>query len=215
MQRRKKCLKMKNKILVILLAFFPFFCFSQEQEIDGKSSATVKKTEEKKVSRLQLGGYGEISYQRLFYSNNVSRYAYPKTYENDTHGKFDLPHVVISLGYDFGKGWKFGTEIEFEHGGNGSSVELEITEGGEYEQEIEKGGEVVLEQFWIEKSFSKALNLRMGHIIVPVGLTNQYHLPTEFFSVLRPEEDATMIPCTWHETGLSLWGKAGKFRYEG
>lgn len=71
-----------------------------------------------------------------------------------------------------------------------------------------------MEQFWIEKAFGKELNLRMGHIIVPVGLTNQHHLPTEFFSVLRPEEESEIIPCTWHETGISLWGRAGSWRYE-
>jgi hypothetical protein len=89
-----------------------------------------------------------------------------------------------------------------------------MTEAGEYETEIEKGGEVTIEQFWIEKTFAPYANLRMGHIIVPVGLTNQYHLPVEFFSVLRPEEETGILPCTWHETGLSLWGRAGAWRYE-
>lgn len=197
--------------LIILIGFLlPICCLAQD--VDATTSATIK---EEKKSRFQLGGYGEISYQRMFYSDNTARYSYPESHKDATHGRFDLPHVVVSLGYDFGKGWKMGAEIEFEHGGSGSSFELEMTEGGEFEQEVERGGEVVIEQFCIEKSFSKALNLRAGHIIVPIGLTNQYHLPTEYFSVLRPEEDATMIPCTWHETGLSLWGKAGDWRYEG
>ncbi len=54
----------------------------------------------------------------------------------------------------------------------------------------------------------------MGHIIVPVGLTNVYHMPTEFFSALRPEEESGILPCTWHETGISFWGRAGDWRYE-
>jgi hypothetical protein len=54
----------------------------------------------------------------------------------------------------------------------------------------------------------------MGHIIVPIGLTNQYHLPTEFFSVLRPEEESTILPCTWHQNGISFWGKTKQWRYE-
>lgn len=169
----------------------------------------------KKESRLTLGGYGEAVMTRNFFSDNYLRYTNPTKYENaKSHGRFDLPHVVLMLGYDFGKGWTFGTEIEFEHGGTESAVEIEEEEGGEYESEIERGGEVALEQFWINKEFSKAFNLKMGHIIVPVGETNQHHLPTEFFTVYRPEGENTILPCTWHETGISLWGNAGKWRYE-
>jgi hypothetical protein len=161
-----------------------------------------------------VGGYGEAVMQRLFYSDNPSRYAYPASHAGETHGRADLPHVVFYLGYDFGHGWKMATEVEFEHGGNGATYEIEKTEAGEYETEIEKGGEVALEQFWIEKTFAPYANLRMGHIIVPVGLTNQHHMPVEFFSVLRPEEESAILPCTWHETGMSVWGRAGAWRYE-
>ena len=49
------------------------------------------------------------------------------------HGRVDLPHVVINLGYDFGKGWSMGTEIEFEHGGSEVAVEIEAEETGEFE----------------------------------------------------------------------------------
>ncbi len=168
----------------------------------------------KPASRLQLGGYGEAVMQRMFFSDEANRYRSPETNKNGTHGRFDLPHVVFYAAYDFGRGWKMSAEIEFEHGGVGAAVEIEPDEGGEYEAEIEKGGEVVLEQFWIEKSWARQANLRMGHIIVPVGLTNMYHMPTEFFTVLRPEEDATIIPCTWHQTGISFWGRAGRWRYE-
>ena len=103
-------------------------------------------------SRLSVGGYGEICYSRNYYSDHVSRYSQPEEHKNDpSHGKFDLPHAVVYLGYDFGKGWTFGTEIEFEHGGNGLAYEKEDEEGGEWEQEVEKGGEVAIEQFHITR----------------------------------------------------------------
>ena len=86
--------------------------------------------------------------------------------------------------------------------------------GGEWEQETEKGGEVELEQFWIQKSFSAAANVKMGHIVVPVGLNNAYHEPLNFFTVYRPEGENTILPSTWHQTGVSFWGRSGKFRYE-
>ena len=154
-------------------------------------------TEENK-SKLTFGGDGEAVMTRNFYSSEWQRYTNAEKYKDaDSHGRFDLPHVVFFISYDFGRGWSMSTEIEFEHGGVGSAIEMEAEETGEYETEVERGGEVNLEQFWIQKSFSNAFNIRMGHIIVPVGLTNQYHLPTEFFTVYRPEGENTIFPCTW------------------
>jgi hypothetical protein len=166
-------------------------------------------------NRLSIGGYGEIGYSRNFYSDHVSRYSQPEEHKGDpTHGRLDIPHAVIYLGYDFGKGWTFGTEIEFEHGGAGIAYEKEDEEGGEWEQETEKGGEVELEQFWIQKSFAHWANIRAGHIVVPVGLNNAYHEPLNFFTVYRPEGENTIMPSTWHQTGVSFWGRHGDFRYE-
>lgn len=165
--------------------------------------------------RLSIGGYGEVAYSRNFYSDSGNRYSTASLHKNDpSHGRFDIPHAVIYLGYDFGKGWSLGTEIEFEHGGAGSAIEYEAEESIEFEQEQERGGEVELEQFWIQKSFAKWANIKAGHIVVPVGLTNAYHEPLNFFTVYRPEGENTILPCTWHQTGISFWGRHGDFRYE-
>ena len=165
--------------------------------------------------RLSVGGYGEVAMSRNFYSDHVSRYSLADEHKDDpSHGRFDIPHAVIYLGYDFGKGWTMGTEIEFEHGGVGMAYEKEDEEGGEWEQEVEKGGEVELEQFWIQKSFGRWANIKAGHIVVPVGLNNAYHEPLNFFTVYRPEGENTILPSTWHQTGVSFWGKTKGWRYE-
>lgn len=165
--------------------------------------------------RLSVGGYGEVAMSRNFYSDHVSRYSLADEHKNDpSHGRFDIPHAVIYLGYDFGKGWTMGTEIEFEHGGVGMAYEKEDEEGGEWEQEVEKGGEVELEQFWIQKSFGHWANIKAGHIVVPVGLNNAYHEPLNFFTVYRPEGENTILPSTWHQTGVSFWGRTKGWRYE-
>ncbi len=163
---------------------------------------------------LTVGGYGEVAMSRNFYSDNVYRYSSATSHSGEAHNRFDIPHAVVYLGYDFGKGWSMQTEIEFEHTGTGTSVEKEFEEAGEWESEIEKGGEVELEQFWIQKSFADAFNVRVGHMVVPVGGLNNAHEPLNFFTVYRPEGEYTILPSTWHDTGISLWGRTPHWRYE-
>lgn len=200
---------MKKRIFTIicLIAFAITNGYAQKSANQGQKN--------KANSHLTLGGYGEAVMSRMFYSSNYKRYSNASFYADDNgYGQFDLPHVVFLVGYDFGEGWTMQSEIEFEHGGTESAIEIEEEETGEYESEIERGGEVALEQFWIQKSFRPEFNLRMGHFVVPIGLTNQHHMPTEFFTVYRPEGESTILPSTWHETGISLWGKTRQWKYE-
>ncbi len=191
---------------------------TQQQTLPQAQTQTGTRAQTARSSRLTIGGYGEAMYSRNFYSDAWQRYITPEKYSDDrSHGRFDLPHFVISLGYDFGKGWSLGSEIEFEHGGTESAVELEADETGEYESEIERGGEVALEQAWIQKSIHPAFNLRAGMIIIPVGLTNSHHLPDEFFTGYRQEGENTIFPCTWHEVGIEALGTFGRkndWKYE-
>lgn len=198
-------LTMDKKILSALTALLATgFTVSAQEKTDNA------------LSRLSVGGYGEAVMSRNFYSQHFNRYRDPLTYKDDkSHGRFDLPHVTLNLGYDFGRGWTMGMEIEFEHGGTESAVEIDADESGEYEAETEKGGEVALEQFWINKDFSDGrFNVKAGELIIPVGEINQHHLPNEFFSVYRSEGEAKLLPNTWHQVGLSLWGSLPQWRYE-
>ena len=211
---------MKPLLLTVVLAMSGLCGMAQEQEVDATTGATRQASKTEKLtnalSRLTIGGYGEAVMTRNFYSQSFNRYKRPELYADDkSHGRFDLPHVCLNLGYDFGKGWTLGSEVEFEHGGSGSAVEIEAEEAGEYEAEVEKGGEVNIEQFWINKAFAGGkFNVKAGEIIVPVGYSNAYHEPDKFFTVYRPEGEATIMPNTWHQVGLSLWGRLKDWRYE-
>ena len=189
-----------KRFITILAAFF--------------ISVTAAIAQKTGTDRLTIGGYGEVALTRNFFSDNVYRYSSAASHKGEQHGRFDIPHSVIYLGYDFGKGWTMQTEIEFEHTGTGGAVEKEFEEAGEWETEVEKGGEVELEQFWIQKSFHPGLNVRMGHLVVPVGGLNNAHEPLNFFTVYRPEGEYTILPSTWHDTGISIWGRLGDWRYE-
>ena len=207
-------------VIITLSSSFFVLHSASAQDVDATTGATKQTAKAEKqtgnLSRLHIGGYGEAVMTRNFYSQSFNRYKKPELYTDyKSHGRFDLPHVVLNLGYDFGKGWTLGSEIEFEHGGNGTAVEIEAEEAGEYEAEVEKGGEVNIEQFWINKAFAGGkFNIKAGEIIVPVGYSNAHHEPNQFFTVYRPEGEATIMPNTWHQVGLSLWGQLKDWRYE-
>ena len=135
-----------RKVIAVCGLVLAASTMSAHVEAESDTVSAPVKAKRSLLSRLRVGGYGEVAYTRNFYSDNVNRYSHAADYRNaPSHGRFDLPHVVVMLGYDFGKGWSFGSEIEFEHGGVESAVEIEQEEVGEFEKEIERGGEVALE----------------------------------------------------------------------
>lgn len=175
-------------------------------------TATTKEDSEhskEEYSQFRIGGYGEAV--AAFKDYGINRFNGGTEGNTKTdRNTISIPRFILALDYKFNSKWILGAEIEFESGGTGSAMELENTENGEYETEIEKGGEVVLEQFHITRLIHPSINVRAGHIIVPVGLTNAHHESINFFSTVRPEGESTLIPCTWHETGLELFGSFGK-----
>ena len=102
--------------------------------------------------------------------------------------------MVLAGDVKFNERFWLGMEVEFEYGGTGQVYELENTENGEYEVEMEKGGEVAVEQFHLTYHLNNHFNLRAGHMVVPVGLTNSHHEPINFFGTVRPEGETTMLP---------------------
>lgn len=168
-------------------------------------------------NRFRFGGYGEMVANFKDYGINRF-YGHKEGNAKQNHNTISIPRFVLAFDYKFTPKWILGAEIEFEYGGTGTSYELENTENGEYETEVEKGGEVALEQFHITRMIVPEFNIRAGHLIVPIGLTNAHHEPINFFGSSRPEGETTIIPCTWHETGIEFLGKFGKdyatFDYE-
>ncbi len=164
-------------------------------------------------TRFRIGGYGEVLARFMNYG--INRYS-GTSYGNERmrRNEISIPRFVIAMDYSFTPRICLGSEIEFESGGVGTAVELENTENGEYETEIEKGGEVAIEQFHVTFKVHKTFNARVGHVVLPIGLTNSNHEPINFFGASRPEGETTIIPSTWHETGLELFGSLGPVDYD-
>ena len=164
--------------------------------------------------KYRIGGYGEMLVRHKDYSYN--RWGGKGVYRMD-RSEISLPRFVLAGDYKFSRWFHLGAEIEFEAGGVGTEWEQETgsgAENGELENEWEKGGEVALEQFHITIPFAREFNVRLGHVIVPVELTNAHHEPIFFFGTSRPEGETYILPSTWHETGMQLFGNVGSFDYQ-
>lgn len=219
---------MRRIVFIGLLMFFSVAM--QAQSVDGISGATIKATSETDLkqdsaksnsigayNKFRMGGYGEMLAKFMDYGINRF-YGGKDGNSKTTRRSISIPRFVLAFDYKFSEKWTLGAEIEFESGGTGQAIELENTENGEYETEIEKGGEVALEQFHITRTIVPAFSVRAGHMVVPVGLTNYSHEPINFLGTSRPEGETTIIPSTWHETGIGFFGNFGKnaasFDYE-
>ena len=90
-------------------------------------------------NKFRFGGYGEMVAQFKDYGINRF-YGHQEGNAKQSHNKISIPRFVLAFDYKFTPKWILGAEIEFEYGGTGTSYELENTENGEYETEVEKGG---------------------------------------------------------------------------
>lgn len=161
------------------------------------------------MEQIEIYGYGNVYYQNYDYLQNYQ--SKPKS-----RAKVDLERFVLSPRFLIDDTTKIVSEIEFEHGGTGSTMEYDtLDEFGEFETEVEKGGEVNVEELYVDIAKSEWMNFRIGHMVIPVGLNSQRHLPTLYLSTSRNISETTILPNTWHETGVMAYGKfAGNFNYQ-
>lgn len=109
----------------------------------------------------------------------------------------DLYRFIPYIGYKFNDKIILNAEIEFEHGGN-----------------AERGGEVSVEFAYIDFLINKWANIRLGNLLIPVGITNLQHEPVFFNSVNRPEVETKIIPSTWNENGILIYSNTGNIDYQ-
>jgi len=102
------------------------------------------------------------------------------TYQN---GILDVHRLVLMFGYKFSAKTQFITEIEFEH-----------------------VKEVFVEQAFLQHEITPWLKFRAGLMLVPMGIINEYHEPSTFNGVERPNLDKYIVPTTWREIGAGFTG---------
>ena len=133
---------------------------------------------------VSIGGYGEVLWQGF----DSTRDDGARSDEKDT---LDALRAVLYFGYKFSDRIVFNSEIEFEHGNT------------------ERGGAVEVEFLNVDFLVHDAFNARAGMVLVPVGLLNELHEPTTFWSARRPQVENVIIPSTWSENGFGFFGEKG------
>lgn len=104
-------------------------------------------------------------------------------------------------------------EVEFEHGGTGSATEFDnFEEFGEFETEIEKGGEVVLHEIYYEKYFDNKVELKVGKAPLFISLGSVLTSPKKHYSVAVSDAEARMIPVGWTEVGVQAEKRFGPLK---
>lgn len=99
-------------------------------------------------------------------------------------GKLDVHRLVMFLGYKFNEKVSFMSEIEYEH-----------------------VSELYVEQAYLKYKANENFNVLAGLMLVPMGIINEFHEPTTFYGVERPNVDNYIVPTTWREIGVGFSGK--------
>ena len=137
---------------------------------------------------VSLGGYGEVLYEHFREVREDSQLS-------GRTDQLDALRLIAYLGYKFNDRFLFNSEIEFEHGSTG------------------RGGEVSVEFAYLDYRLSPRLGFRGGLFLAPMGIVNELHEPPTFLGTTRPLTEQVVIPSTWRESGLGVFGDIGDLAY--
>lgn len=139
--------------------------------------------------RTTLGGYGELHYNNLANQNPGG----------SDQKEVDFHRFIMFVGHEFNNKIRFWSELEVEHS--------QVGEGSD-------GGEVAMEQAFLEFDINENMSTRAGILLVPVGIINETHEPPTFYGVERNNVENYIIPTTWREGGVSIAGHSGSISYD-
>lgn len=128
------------------------------------------------ASETTLFGYGEIAYGRQAHSPHDAQ--------------ADMARAVLGWSHRFDDRTRMAAELEVEHA----------------VASADDKGEVEIEQFYAERQFTDRIGGRAGLFLIPIGFLNEHHEPTQYYGVFRNFVEMSIIPTTWREGGLAVYG---------
>jgi len=123
-----------------------------------------------------LWGYGELNYNRPTQDAGATQ--------------ADLRRAVIGFGHSFDESTRVYGEFEWEHAVASADDQ----------------GETEVEQLYVEHSLAANYGVRAGLMLIPLGLLNEHHEPANYYGVERNFVETAIIPTTWREGGVAMYG---------
>ena len=125
---------------------------------------------------VSIGGYGEILYE-----------GFADTREDGSPATsldvIDALRAIVYFGYKFDDRLLFNSEVEIEH-----------------------ANEAWLEFAYLDYMLTETVGVRAGLLLAPLGLVNELHEPPVFIDAKRSFTENRIIPTTWRENGIGLFG---------
>ncbi len=148
---------------------------------------------EEEVGRLSNAAKADVA-DSASEGDRLSWHGYGELHYNNPGGSgvpedadaaiMDFHRMVWGLSYQFNDRISLHTEVDFEHAA--TEIELEFA--------------------YLDFLLTPAFNLRAGSLLMPVGPLNEFHEPPLFYSVERPYVQRTIIPTSWQEGGVGIFG---------
>lgn len=141
--------------------------------------------------KLEISGFAEMTYQNFDRHEQNGNAANQKDTAN-------VERVCLDAIYNFTDKIK-------------AMFEFEILNAGVYP--TNNKGTFDIEQAWAQDKLWDQFGLRGGLVVVPLGLVNEHHRPTDYLTVFRPDVEQFIIPSTWREMGAGAFGDEGPVSY--
>lgn len=172
-------IKLYSSIFIVSLSIFTLNAFGQVLTPEDSLAVGLIRKQQTTI----LSGYGEAKY-----SIDTKRQS----------AQASLTRVVLFVGHKFSKNISFFSELE---------VENALVSGPNSDEGISGKGSISMEQAFLKFNLNPSTYIVAGLFIPRVGYINENHLPTTFNGVDRPYLEEQIIPSTWREVGVGLYGQ--------
>ncbi len=168
---------------------------AQNESLAAQQQQTAQAQQATQAQQSQQAAQAQMAAPSGGISNDLSLWGYGEIYyTHPTHDgaltQFDLARAVFGIGYRFDDRTVFNSEYEIEHGVSSAD------DVGEFE----------VEQFYVDHQLSELASIKAGLFLIPAGLLNEHHEPTNFYGVQRNFVETLIIPSTWREGGVAVHG---------
>jgi Phosphate-selective porin O and P len=158
---------------------------NQQEAVANAAVPSAPSSSSAEAPPAEVAGSGYPS--TTIYGYGEINYNHPR---DSSQTQADLRRAVFGFGHRFDDRTRFASEFEFEHA---------VTSADDQ-------GEAEVEQFYIDHRLAQSTNLKAGLFLMPFGLLNESHEPTTYYGVERNFVETAIIPSTWREGGVGIYG---------